>query len=630
LLPKIYRSVPLAVLSLALGSTLVAGGGCAGVKQKGAEGSGGATATGGMFGGLAGSIGSIGGAIGSIGGSPVIGPVMCDPAPCTDFPATPIMADGTSPSVVGMFGAPSGGAGPCVTEPEADSLFPINWLRPRIRVAGSTGPLKLTIHADKEANDLVVYFSSESWTMPKDMWTKLASHVVEEDITVTVQAPSGGATTVKFKVAPVGAEGSMVFWAADPSAVGKDPQMSKPTDSTLQGFAVGDESTVTALSTDKIKQQIETQGGGTQGAHCIGCHNATPDGDYVAFVDAWPWGVGFARVAPTSAAKPGAPGDALPGYEGGTCTSWNTCTSPRTFVQYPWGGPMTFSPAHWRTGDKKGIIATQMKDVTMPWSTDNKEVGKLAWVDVEQAAATMTTNGQINPMLGTAFGYLSHTGDLGGAAFPTWSHDGQSIVYASTMGGNQDGRLEMGTTDLYEVPYADGKGGAAKKVGGASSGTAEEYYPSFSPDDQLIAFNSVPKGQEMYANPAAELYVVPHAGATMAARLKANDPPTCTGLKSPGINNHWPKWAPDANASGSRRYYWIIFSSNRYGLPTVSVSAMGTTKIVEVSQLYITGVVVDGSTVETHGAIYLWNQPKTRLNTTPAWEVFHIPPVIVE
>src|SRR6185369_15248372 len=207
-------------------------------------------------------------------------------------------SEGTSPDVVGMFGAPTGAAGPCVTEPEDGALFPINWLRPRIRMAGSKGAVKITVHADKEANDLVVYTTAETWTMPKEMWTNLAKHIVEEDITVTVQDPSGGATTVKFRVAPVAAAGSMVFWAADPTAVGKDPAMSKPEDSTLQGFAVGDESTVTALSTDKIKQQIETQGGGTQSAHCIGCHTATPDGDYVAFVDAWPWGNAFAGVKP--------------------------------------------------------------------------------------------------------------------------------------------------------------------------------------------------------------------------------------------------------------------------------------------------------------------------------------------
>jgi hypothetical protein len=599
---------------------LVTAVGCAGVKEK-PGGSGGTVGSGGTFGGLAGSIGSLGGGFGSLGGAPVIMPVSCN-GPCTDFPSTPIIAAGTSPSVAGMFGDPSG-AGPCVTEPENDALFPINWLRPRVRVPGSKGPLKITIHADKEANDLVAYATGETWTMPKEIWSGLAIHVVEEDITVTVQAPSGGATTVKFRVAPVSAAGSMVFWAADPTAVGKDPSMAKPQDTTLQGFAVGDESTVTALTTDKIAQQIATQNGNTATPKCIGCHTATPDGDYVAFVDAWPWGEGFAGV------KPGITGDALPGFEGGACTNWNTCTAPRSFVQYPWGGPLTFSPAHWVAGDKKAIVATQMKDVAMPWSTDNKEPGRLAWVDLESTATT-TVNGQTNPTRGAAFDYLTRTGDAGGAAFPTWSHDGASIVYASTMGGNQDGRLEKGATDLYEVPYADGQGGAAKKVAGASSATREEYYPAFAPDDKLIAFTSVPSGDVMYANPKAEISVVPHTGATTATRLKANDPPACSGMASPGINNHWPKWAPEALPSGSRRYYWLIFSSNRYGLPTVTTSQMGTTKIVQVSQLYITAVVVDGTTIETHGAIYLWNQPTNRLNTTPAWEVFHIPPVIVE
>ena len=33
-----------------------------------------------------------------------------------------------------------------------------------------------------------------------------------------------------------------------------------------------------------------------------------------------------------------------------------------------------------------------------------------------------------------------------------------------------------------------------------------------------------------------------------AVRLDANDPPACTGKKSPGINNHWAKWAPTVPA----------------------------------------------------------------------------------
>ena len=34
----------------------------------------------------------------------------------------------------------------------------------------------------------------------------------------------------------------------------------------------------------------------------------------------------------------------------------------------------------------------------------------------------------------------------------------------------------------------------------------------------------------------------------------------------------------------------------------------------------------DGS-ITSHGAIYLWNQPATEANHTPAWDTFKVPPV---
>ena len=108
--------------------------------------------------------------------------------------------------------------------------------------------------------------TSESWALPKDVWTKLAHHVVEQDITVTVQTPAGGATSVKFQVAPVGAGGSMVFWAANPAAAGKTgvESMSPAAivdDSMLMGFTVGDESTVPTLKITDVKQQVALQNG---------------------------------------------------------------------------------------------------------------------------------------------------------------------------------------------------------------------------------------------------------------------------------------------------------------------------------------------------------------------------------
>ena len=116
----------------------------------------------------------------------------------------------------------------------------------------------------------------------------------------------------------------------------------------------------------------------------------------------------------------------------------------------------------------------------------------------------------------------------------------------------------------------------------------------------------------------------------MPIRLAANDPPTCTNLQSPGINNHWPKWSPTASTDGSgNTYYWIIFSSNRYNPNPMPVTNDNMSNTVYVSQLYITAVVkADGKPLQTYPAIYLYNQPPKRLNTTPAWQDFNIPIVI--
>ncbi|HEY5091267.1 MAG TPA: hypothetical protein VIK30_14910 [Polyangia bacterium] len=615
--------------------------GCAGVKAK-------APSTG--TAGSNGSSGSGGGLVTGSGGSGVVMPASCN-GPCTDFPPDPINTNIPAVDPV-MFGTPSG-SGPCVTEPEDGSLFPNNWLRPRVRVPGASY-MKITVHADLEANDLTAYASGETWKMPDNIWKGLASHVVQQPVSVTVQLPSGGATTVRFFVAPVGAAGSMVFWSADPNAVGKD--LSNPTtfptsaivnDSYLDGFTVGDESTIAIANgkpvlaiTDVQQPTVDNNGNTRSSPRCIGCHAGTPDGSYVAFNDFWPWSAAFAGVMPNASA---AVGYTLPSYAGATCTNWNTCTPTcaqnatcsggKTYVQEPWGGPVAFSPAHWSIGgtDRVAIMTTQLPDPSMPWSQNHADPASLIWMDTNSTSFTMI-NGVPVPQKGTAWGPLAHSGDLGGAAFPAWSNSGATIVYSSTAGstGDQDGRLNQGTTDLYSIPYNDKAGGVATKVPGAASTAFEEYYAAFSPDDTMLAYTAAPAGQVMYANKQAELYVVPFGGTSATPiRMAANDPPACTQLKSPGVNNHWPKWSPDAQSVEGTRFYWIIFSSNRYGTPAVTASNSGTTAIVQVSQLYITAVTIsEVGIVSTYPAIYLWNQPLNRLNTTPAWQNFHIPIII--
>src|SRR4029077_1450530 len=92
-----------------------------------------------------------------------------------------------------------------------------------------------------------------------------------------------------------------------------------------------------------------------------------------------------------------------------------------------------------------------------------------------------------------------------------------------------------------------GAGGVAKGLPGASDPGFNEYYPAWSPDDALIAFNRVPAGTSMYNQPKAEVYVVPYNGGNggTATRLNANDPVSCSGFSAGQVQNTWPKWAPN-------------------------------------------------------------------------------------
>ena len=130
-------------------------------------------------------------------------------------------------------------------------------------------------------------------------------------------------------------------------------------------------------------------------------------------------------------------------------------------------------------------------------------------------------------------------------------HD--NIVYVSTDTGVEDGRMGHGNTDLKIVGYNGKQGGTVQSVAGASDPAYNEYYPSWAPDDSLIAFNRVAAGGNMFIEPSAEVFVVPATpNVTMATRLAANDPVACSGQKSPGVSNSWPKWSPQSTTVGQQ------------------------------------------------------------------------------
>ncbi|MEZ4298830.1 MAG: hypothetical protein R3B70_28020 [Polyangiaceae bacterium] len=354
------------------------------------------------------------------------------------------------------------------------------------------------------------------------------------------------------------------------------------------------------------------QGGNPKGdgtVTCIGCHTATPDGEHVAFVDHWPWSIALANVEKETV------GDVPPYLTPGGAEALNQ----------PWLGAPAFSPAHFSAGDRL-LLTSYGRSSGQVWdgqTWSDTPASRLAWFNLETPVPTGPVNGtQLAMAEGTAYGFLARNGDPRGAMLPAWSHDGNTVLYVSTNAG-KDGRLATGSADLYTVPFNNKAGGDASPVPGASDPAYCEYYPSYSPDDQLIAMNRTPDGQDMYYNPSSEVFVLPAKGGT-PARLAANDPPACTGVKSPGIHNSWAKWSPEVTTAGDRTYYWVIFSSSRDGYTIQKLPQK------KASQLYVAGVVVTSAgEILTYPGIYVWNQAKDTSNHTPAWEVIEIPPADV-
>jgi hypothetical protein len=493
----------------------------------------------------------------------------------TDFPAAPVLDTMAAPpaNAATLFGPAGQGAttgGPCLFEPESGALYPRNWVRPRFRwtPVGGQNLFEVRVHVTNQARDLVAYTAASEWTMTDTIWAALHEDSYDETITITVRggvlagtaltgiAASASATA---SIAPVEAPGSIVYWTTTNGTA-------------LKGFRIGDETVEQVLT----PQQVVTPPGTT----CVGCHTATPDGEYASFsILPGPWPNALANIQPGLAGQPYPLGAGAAAFLASTAFGINT-----------------FSRGHWAAGDHVEISMYQ------------NQMAQLVWIDLDAAD------------MATAWGKLALTGDpnsggVGSAGAPSWSHDGNTIAYVSLV-QSQDGRLNSGPAAIYTVPYNNRQGGNATAVQGANDPAANQYYPAFSPDDKYIVFSKTTGAAaqaSLYNNPGAEVDVVPVGGGT-ATRLVANDPAACTGQMSPGVTNSWPKSAPEQGiATDGRLFYWVIFSSTRDPL------AMR-------PQLYVTPIVVSAAgKVSTYSALYLWNQPEAEANHTPAWENFRIP-----
>jgi hypothetical protein len=496
------------------------------------------------------------------------------PTTRNDFP-NPILDTGVPPNAPQLFGAPDQGTGgPCLYEPEIGSLFPSNWLRLRYRftTAHSENLFEIKLVVPNEVSPLVIYTTQSGYVMDQSTWSIVSTVGAGAPIHVTVRSAvvangqiTGGpwmGSQGDVQIAPVAATGSVVYWTTSNGTV-------------LKGFHVGDPSVQSVIT----PAQASTA--------CVACHTSTPDGLFVGLTGSTDPGNGSAAA---SIDVRSVNGQAIrPPFVTPSALSMLGRTNQHA---------ASFSPGHWQGGDHVALSMFVVGSST-----------EIIWTDLEAASTAQ----------GTGWDVLARTGDTRMAASATMSHDGKTVVYTSATSVDSGTNTPDGL--VYTVPYTNRKGGVATALQGASDPSFVQYYPVFSADDRYVAFTRASpgsqSGSQSYNNAQAEILVVPAAGQAQPVRLAANDPPACTGLKSPGITNSWPKWSPQALTSGGSTYYWLVFSSTR------DVPGQGPSPG---PQLYVAPIVVDGQgKVTSYSALYFRNQPETEHNHTPAWDVFQLP-----
>ena len=118
---------------------------------------------------------------------------------------------------------------------------------------------------------------------------------------------------------------------------------------------------------------------------------------------------------------------------------------------------------------------------------------------------------------------------------------------------------------LYVAPWSDATNQlGAERLLLPSNGTNNFYYPSYSPEGSLIAFNYAPSGPNFH-NPLARVQLVPAGvGAPTPDDLpNLNSDPTNGGQ----VTNSWARWAPFVQSYKGAQILWLTMSSTRdYGL----------------------------------------------------------------
>lgn len=214
------------------------------------------------------------------------------------------------------------------------------------------------------------------------------------------------------------------------------------------------------------------------------------------------------------------------------------------------------------------------------------------------------------------------------ATMPDWSADGTKVVFASASTGQS---VDVSNSSIAMMDYAYTGG---QHTFGTPSILVQQpitvnnqsytnlYFPSFSPDGQVIVFNAARSSWRNFTDAKTagqRLMIVSPSGGAPIDLLAMNG-----GTGDYDIT--WPHWAP-GNTSD---YYWIVFSSERdYGHEVTAATSAGTScvqnGVKQCKQIWIGAIskaqLMSGAIDPSSPPVWLPGQDTRNDNISPYWTV---------
>jgi hypothetical protein len=223
-------------------------------------------------------------------------------------------------------------------------------------------------------------------------------------------------------------------------------------------------------------------------------------------------------------------------------------------------------------GDGRGtVLDVASYNVDVPYAT-NPQYWNFATFTPDSTELITVFNGTMSlrkALGGTMIATLPSSPNMLGDQ-PELSPDGTKIANVETTADSEDFQISNGAIVVRSFDQSSNTFGAIQQLV-PNAARASNYYPSWSPDGQWILFTRT--SGNSYADTSAEVWVVKADGSRAAIQLMAAD---TTGSGFTNSWARWAPFQQTYGANGESLYYITFSSSRPYGVVPLSTSEWGT------------------------------------------------------